>query len=143
MSSISGATATDAALRAPGANRFSEMSTEDFIQVIFTELTNQDPLEPSDTGALLDQLNSIRSIEADLSLERKLSQLVGENQLATASGMIGKFVEGRTSSFDQAEGFVLTVRRSGEEIKLELDTGQIVPLNNVETIVDPSIFQTP
>jgi len=44
------------------ANRFNELSSDDFLQIIFAELTNQDPLEPQDTGALLEQLNSIRQI---------------------------------------------------------------------------------
>ena len=64
MSAIS-----DAAVAANGptrqnASRFNELASEDFIQIIFTELTNQDPLAPNDTSALLDQLNSIRSIES-------------------------------------------------------------------------------
>ena len=67
-----------------------------FRHVIFTELANQDPLSPSDSSELLDQMNSIRSIESDLQMMNKLESLVFENQLSSASSMIGNFVGGLT-----------------------------------------------
>lgn len=138
MSAIS-----DAAVAANGptrqnASRFNELASEDFIQIIFTELTNQDPLAPNDTSALLDQLNSIRSIESDIELSNKLETLVGENQLASASGMIGKFIVGRTENFETVTGFATAVQKRGDDISIELDTGWQVPITNVETIVQPT-----
>jgi len=38
-------------------SRFSEMSSEDFMKIIFTELQSQDPFKPNDSNALLEQLN--------------------------------------------------------------------------------------
>jgi flagellar basal-body rod modification protein FlgD len=140
MSAISAAAATDQAVTSATPNRFSEMDTEDFIRVIFTELTNQDPLQPNDTSALLDQLNSIRSIESDLQLTRQLEALVSENQLASASNMIGKFVTGRTEQFADAAGFVLSALKQGDEIRLELSSGQLVPLENVEAVIAPELI---
>ena len=140
MSQIPSTNAVDSALRAPTQSRFSEMTSEEFIRVIFTELTNQDPLEPSDTGALLDQLNSLRSIESDLQLTNQLQALVTENQLASASNMIGKFIGGRNQNFEQVTGFVVSAVKQGDEIFLELDTGWFVPIETVETVIDPSIF---
>ena len=49
-------------------SRFTELSSEEFIKIIFTELQNQDPFKPNDSSALLEQLNSIRSIESDIEL---------------------------------------------------------------------------
>ncbi len=141
MSAIS--TATDTAVSAAMPSRFSEMATEDFIKIIFTELSNQDPLEPSDTSALLDQLNSIRSIESDMELTRQLDALVSENQLASAATMIGKFIGGKTADFNRVSGYVVSAIRQGDEINLELDSGWWVPIKNVETIIDPSIFPDP
>ncbi len=69
MAQIPAFSPTDAALRGDGPSRFSEMKTEDFIRIIFAELSNQDPFSPNDSGALLDQLNSVRSIESDTELD--------------------------------------------------------------------------
>jgi len=118
-------------------NRFSEMQSEDFIKVIFTELTNQDPLDPQDTSALLDQLDSIRSIESDLKITNRLEDLVTQNQFASASNLIGKVISGRTEGLSPTSGQVVAVRQEGEQVKLELDNGQFVPFNNVESIHQP------
>lgn len=143
MSQLSSATALDRTMGSTTPNRFSEMETEDFIRIIFTELTNQDPLQPNDTGALLEQLNSIRSIESDIKLTGKLEALVTENQLAAASGMIGRLIEGRTEDLQRVQGFVVSAKRESDEISLELDSGWQIPIENVETVVDPSIFAAP
>lgn len=117
-------------------NRFSEMTSEEFVKIIFTELTNQDPLQPNDTGALLEQLNSIRSIEADISLEQKLEALVLENQLASAGNLIGRFVGGLTDDAQRVAGRVVSVLRQDDEVTLELDGGWQVKVDQIEMIVD-------
>ena len=40
-------------------------------------------------------------------------------------------------------GFVVGVTRSGDDINLELDNGWVVSMNNVETILDPSLLEPP
>jgi flagellar basal-body rod modification protein FlgD len=119
---------------------FADMSSEDFMKIIFTELTNQDPLAPSDSAALLQQLNSIRSIEADLKMMTMLQSLVHENQLAASGNLLGKFIGGLTQDNFRVAGWVVAVIREGDSINLELDNGWIVPMSGVETIIDPSLF---
>lgn len=121
-------------------SRFSDMSTEDFIRIIFTELSNQDPFKPNDSAALLEQLNSIRSIESDLQLTGQLKSLVTDNQLSSASGMIGKFIGGLTADNDRVAGFVVSVIRQDDQITLELDNGWLVPISGVETVIDPELL---
>jgi flagellar basal-body rod modification protein FlgD len=134
--------ATQASATSAGANsnRFSELSSEEFIQIIFTELSNQDPFKPNDSSALLEQLNSIRSIESDTQLTKQLSSIVTQNQLATAGNLIGRQVQGLTPDSDRVAGTVVSVARQNDKVSLLLDNGWVVPMENVETIVDPSIF---
>jgi flagellar basal-body rod modification protein FlgD len=134
MSQISAFDPTDAALRSTTPNGFSALKSEDFIRVIFAELANQDPFEPSDSSALLEQLSSIRSIESDLELSERLDALVFENKLASASGLIGKLVSGLTASNDRVAGSVVSVIRHDDEVTLELDNGWLIPLDSVEGI---------
>lgn len=142
MSGISAATLTDQALRQTatggGSDRFGELNSEEFLKIIFTELQNQDPLQPSDTKALLDQLSTIRQIESDLELTRSIQSLVTENQLATAGGLIGSYITGRTEDLTRAEGWVVGAARRGEEIFLGLDDGREVPIGNLDEVLDPS-----
>ena len=119
-------------------NRFNEMSSEDFMQIIFTELQQQDPFEPNDSSALLDQLNSIRQIESDISMTEKLEEIVFQNQLSSAGNLLGKAVQGILPSGDSVAGTVVSVVRQGDSVSLELSSGWMLPMDNVEVIVDPS-----
>ena len=79
------------------------------MKIIFTELQQQDPFKPNDSSALLDQLNSIRQIESDMQLTEQLESIVFQNQLASASNMIGKVVQGVLPTGDRVAGQVLSV----------------------------------
>ena len=136
MTQIPATNPLDTVVRPNVGSRFSDMSTEDFIRIIFTELANQDPLAPSDSTALLQQLNSIRSIESDLQLIDQLKALVTENQLAAGSNLIGKFVTGLTASSDRVSGQVRSVSREGDSVVLTLDNGFSVPFDSLDTIHD-------
>ena len=137
MSAIQG-TAANVVGGVGGSNRFNELSSEDFMQIIFTELQQQDPFEPNDSSALLEQLNSIRAIESDIELTKNLEDIVFQNQLATAGNMIGKTVEGLTATNDRVVGNVFAVVREGNNVTLQLDSGWEIPANNVQVIVDPA-----
>lgn len=114
--------------------RFSEMSSEDFMKIIFTELQSQDPFKPNDSNALLEQLNSIRSIESDVQMEERLKSVVFQNQMSTAGGLIGKRVAGLTENAERVGGIVKSVSRSGDSITLNLENGWIIPMDNLEYI---------
>ena len=142
MSAIS-ANAAGAVGGSTGTNRFNELSSEDFMKIIFTELQQQDPFEPNDSSALLEQLNSIRAIESDIDLTKNLESIVFQNQLATAGNMIGKTIEGLTATNDRVVGNVFAVIREGDKVTLQLDTGWEVPADNVQVIVDPNSLPQP
>jgi flagellar basal-body rod modification protein FlgD len=136
MSQISSIDPTDQALRSTNPNGFSSIQSEDFIKIIFAELTNQDPFEPSDSSAILEQLSSIRSIESDLDLTKRLEALVFENQLASASNLIGKGVSGLSTTNGTVTGKVTSVYRSGDQVVLELDSGWYMPIDGVLEITE-------
>ncbi len=138
MSQINAFSPADSALQTGQPSRFSEMSTSDFIRIIFTELTHQDPFAPNESSALLEQLNSIRSIESDLKLVDQFKSLVSESQFAGAAGLMGKYVTGLTESLDRVSGYVVSVLREGDSVQLELDNGWRVPLSSVESVTDTS-----
>lgn len=139
MTQISAFSPIDQALQ-PQTDRFNQMSSEEFIKIIFTELSHQDPFQPNDSSALLEQLNSIRSIESDIQLMDRLDSLVLENQIAGASAMIGKVVGGINTQHERVAGYVTAVVREGDQVMLELDAGWMVPIESVETVIDESLF---
>ncbi|MCA9283932.1 MAG: hypothetical protein KDA22_01865 [Phycisphaerales bacterium] len=141
MSQIATNASVESAVRAAPVSRFSDMKSEDFIKIIFTELTNQDPFQPNDSSALLEQLNSIRSIESDVQLTKQLQSIVFQNQLSSASSMIGNSVQGLTDEGERVGGQVIAVLRQGESISLQLDNGWSLPIDGVESVVNPLALQ--
>ncbi len=139
MSQIPALNPTDTALRETSPNGFSSLSSADFIRIMFTELANQDPFQPSDSSALLDQMNSIRSIESNIQLMDRLDTLVFENKLSSAATLIGKTVQGLTDDGFRVNGTVSTVVRQGDEVTLELDTGWRLSIDNIERIQEPQL----
>ena len=121
-----------------GGNSFAELSSEEFVEVLFSELTNQDPFNPQDSQALLEQLSSLRNIESQLSLQKQLETLVLQNQLSSAGGLIGKLVAGLDANNDAVEGLVTSVRVQDGKAHLELDTGRLLPIDRLTQIADAS-----
>ena len=128
----------------PGANGFANLSSGEFLQIILSELSNQDPLAPNDTAAILEQLSGIRNIETQTQLDDKLSDLVTQNSISTSANFIGKFVSGLDANNNNAQGIVesLSVRdgkpvlnlAGGAELEAERVT-QVEDLGNLDTQV--------
>lgn len=132
VSSAVGATRNSASAT-PDA--FSELSSEEFVRIMFAELTNQDPLQPQDSGKLLGQISDLRSIQSDLSLTQRLDALVSQSEFTTAGGLIGQRVLGLTDRLERVEGTVQAVGKRDGEAVLILPGGVEVPFANVERIL--------
>jgi flagellar basal-body rod modification protein FlgD len=117
-------------------NAFSELGTEDFVRIIFTELGNQDPLAPSDSKALLEQLSSLRSIQSDMDLSRRLGALVAQNELAAASTLIGRSISGVSLDNARVEGTVASVTRTSAGAVLNLRDGARVLMSNLDQVFE-------
>ncbi len=90
----------------PSNSAFGELSSEEFVNILVAELSNQDPFEPNDSAAILEQLSSLRNIESQASLQEQLETMVDQNAISSASGMIGQFVKGLNTSNQVVEGVV-------------------------------------
>lgn len=90
----------------PGANGFADLSSDEFLSIILAELSNQDPLAPNDTAAILEQLSSIRNIESQVQLDENMQALVTQNAITAGANMIGKYVEGLDINNNRVQGIV-------------------------------------
>ncbi len=125
---------TDTGAKASG---FSELSSDEFVKIMFAELANQDPLKPSDSQAMLEQLSSLRSIETDRQMGERLDQMVDRNDFAAASGLIGQIVSGLTTQSEPIIDTVFSVSRTSEGPVLNLTGGQQVKLDDVIEVANP------
>ncbi len=119
-----------------GRSAFSGLKAEEFVKIIFTELANQDPLQPNDSQALLEQLSTIRSIQSDIDLGARLGSLVSQNEMSAAAGLIGRTVKGRTDSGARVTGVVKSVTRTDAGPKLNLEGGAKVSMGSLEEVLE-------
>ena len=113
-------------------NAFNDLTSEQFVKIMFTELSNQDPLKPNDSNQMLQQLSSLRSIQSDINLTDKLEAILTQNQLSTAGSLIGKYVSGLTEGGQRVVGEVVAVARNENGPLLRLSNNFLVPFANVD-----------
>jgi flagellar hook assembly protein FlgD len=118
-----------------GSNAFSELSSEEFVKIMFTELSNQDPLKPNDSTALLEQMAALRSIQSDLELHSKLSDLITRSEFASATSLLGHTISGLDESNIRVVGVVRSVSRTPYGPVLNLDNGARVPFGGVDQML--------
>ena len=119
------------------ANGFADLDSGEFLQIILSELTNQDPLAPNDTGAILEQLSNLRNIESQASLETKFEALVTQNAISTSANMIGKFVEGLNGANNTVAGIVNSLTIEDGKPILKLSDGSSLPADRVAQVREP------
>lgn len=137
-----GSSLTSGSSGSPKADAFSALSSQQFVKIMFSELANQDPLKPNDSNALMQQMANLRSIESNLTLEKKLDSLVKQNQLASAGGLIGSYISGVSIDNQRVEGLVGSISRTDAGPVLNLRNGQRVLFDQVDEIVDPRALPT-
>jgi flagellar basal-body rod modification protein FlgD len=142
MSTIA-ATSGLSTVQNPAKNAFAELTSEQFVKIMFTELSNQDPMKPNDSNAMLQQMASLRSIQSDLELQNKLEAIVTQNQLASAGSLIGNYVSGITDLNERVIGIVGSVSRTADGPVLNLTNGFRVPLSRVDEMALPMSERTP
>jgi flagellar basal-body rod modification protein FlgD len=115
-----------------------QLKTEDFIKMMITQLQNQDPLEPAKNQELLAQMSQIGQLQSSTSLQESLQGMVLQNQIGSASSLIGKTVQGLDGQDDPVTGLVNSVKVGTEGVSLELDSGKSLLLSRVTQIAPTS-----
>lgn len=114
------------------------LSSDEFLQIMITELTNQDPFDPVKNETLLNQMSTIQQIESQQNMSKSFNslmsnfnQLLKRDELSTAGKMVGQIVSGKNLSGVEVYGKVLAVNVSEDDIILELDTGDQVKMSDL------------
>jgi flagellar basal-body rod modification protein FlgD len=102
---------------ASGSN--ASLGLQDFMKILLTQLTYQDPLKPMDNQAFMAQMAQFTSLEQSQRLNDKVQQLI-ENQAALQSvGLVGRTIDVATAS-GQSTGVVTALLLQGDAPLLTL-----------------------
>jgi flagellar basal-body rod modification protein FlgD len=86
-----------------------DLDINQFLQLMISELTHQDPLNPMDNTQLVQQIGELRSIAASDQLTSTLNALQTQQSLTTASSLIGKQVSALSTDNQNISGKVTSV----------------------------------
>lgn len=124
------------------------MDMQDFMKIMITELTNQDPFEPIKNQDLLAQMSGIQQIQASQEMTEtftgisdnfssfldQLNTFLGREQISIASGAVGQTVLGANEDGQTIAGRVQAVTIEGQDVYLELDTGDRIHFNDIDRL---------
>src|SRR3954464_15501186 len=102
----SGSSSSSTSSAVAGTNGLQDLDINQFLKLMVTELTNQDPLNPMDNTQLVQQIGEIRQISATTQLSDTLNAVQAGQSLTTASSLIGKKVTALTDDNQNVTGVV-------------------------------------
>lgn len=117
-----------------------DLDINQFLKLMITELTNQDPLNPMDNTQLVQQIGEIRQISATTQLSETLSAVQAGQSLTTASSLIGKQVTALTADQQNIKGVVDKVTVEVDPKNADNQTYNVhigdksIPLKNVREV---------
>lgn len=126
---------TDTTAAAAAMKKSVGMDKDDFMKLFVAELQYQDPLEPLDSSAMLDQLSQLTLVEQSYNSNTALNNLLTaqNNSISlTAVSFIGKDVRayGNSASFDGNTStnlqFNLPLAASSTQVSIVNSSGQTV-----------------
>jgi len=114
-------------LASAASNPSSQINQQDFLKILLTQLTMQDPLKPMDNTAFVAQLAQFTQLQQTQELSSSMNQLVAVQTASQSIALLGRTVglyEGGFVSSGQVTGVsvngnapVLTVRNAaGQDI---------------------------
>ncbi len=141
MTSVSNTTSTSSSSTVSNGSDRS-MSSIEFMEIMVSELTNQDPFEPMSNADLVNQMSIIQQMQSNQTMNESFKDLMGNfdtliarDSLNTATGMVGQMVSGTSESGYWTTGRVVAVNQDDENnITLQLNTGESLDWQDVERL---------
>lgn len=141
MSAIDAVAVSPSAGAAAKERSFTDLDPASFLQLLITQITQQDPLQPTSNEDLLKQLATIRDIEASTSIVDSLQKLQTQQRLGAVTSLIGRHVRSREDlQGGPIEGRVAAVSFDGRgSAQLQLENGATLAFEDVATVETPLV----
>lgn len=123
--------AIDTVSASAGTNlRSSSLGMEDFLKILLTQLTYQDPLKPMDNQQFMAQMAQFTNLEQTQQLNTKIETLITNQAALQSVGLIGKTVD-ITTATGTASGTVSALSLSGTAPQISVRTTAGAVLTNI------------
>lgn len=109
----------------------SEMDYDSFLQLLITEMQNQDPTEPMKSSDYMAQFASFSTVEQAIKTNAKLDALLTSSALSQADAVIGRTA---TSADGKVTGVIKSLTIAAEGLVAKLDSGKELAIGEGVTI---------
>lgn len=130
---VAGITGTTVAGASPSATNRATISRDQFLKILVSELTSQDPLEPLSNNDFIQQLVGLQSLEQTASLTDGLASFERFIQMSSGSAMIGRTVKGLSAGGQAVQGVVSKVVMENGAVSVVVGS-QKLPIGSVTEI---------
>lgn len=86
------------------------MGKDDFMQLLISQLKNQDPMKPMEDKEFITQLAQFSALESMEKLTEQMEELTGSQLLVQAATLIGKQVTAKLESGEVVSGTISQVK---------------------------------
>src|SRR6266478_4119999 len=111
----------DPASSAAALNQPASLGLQDFMKILLTQLTYQDPLKPMDNQQFMSQIAQFTTLEQSQQLNQKIDQLLAIESATQSIGLIGKTVNVSAAS-GPLSGVVIALSFSTGDPQLTVHT---------------------
>ena len=119
-----------------------ELNKDQFLQLLITQLTHQDPMSPMENMDFTAQLASLQALDEQMKTNKVMTAMRVDTQIASVSQMIGRIVTGLDGTGQEITGIVKHAVVEGEEVLVETTSGQRIALDNIRRIWNPESKNT-
>jgi flagellar basal-body rod modification protein FlgD len=124
----------------PSTSDRATITRGEFLNLLVSELTHQDPFKPIDNTDFAGQMAQIQSLQTSSELSSGFKDMssafqtmVLRQDMSAAGALIGREISGTTSAGAPIQGLVDSVKLDNGAVSLMVN-GVAVPLGNVEEI---------
>ena len=114
----------------------SSLGLQDFLKVLLTQLSYQDPLKPMDNQEFMAQIAQFTSVEQTQQLNTKIETLINNQAALQSVGLIGRVVDATTPS-GTLTGTVtaLSLQGSSPSLSVKTASGAVIDGVSISQIV--------
>ncbi len=110
----------------------SSVDPSNFMQLLLTQMTNQNPMEPMNDSEMMNQMVELNTLQELQTMKLTMDQMASYNQTSYAASLVGKVVSAENNG-QTTSGKVTGVTVDGSKINVQIgDT--TVPLGTIKEI---------
>ncbi|RPF55991.1 flagellar hook assembly protein FlgD [Aquisalibacillus elongatus] len=114
-----------------------DLGKDDFLKILMTQLTNQDPMDPMKDQDFVAQMATFSQLEQTTNMAQNFEKLFNEQSHSTFlqySNLIGNQVSysiENDGTTEEKQANVQSVKKEGQDIFVTLENGDVVSADNI------------